>query len=94
MTKLLEMAFTKASGLAEAQQNALARWLLEEFEAQTEWQDRSAEPDDVLGYLTHEILKAHREGRISRTSFGCLPNDARVPEYEADWDTDEICEFL
>ena len=42
MTKLLEKAFKKASKLPEVEQNALAKWLLEELEAEKEWEKRFA----------------------------------------------------
>ena len=34
MTKLLEKAFAKVSRLPDVEQNALARWMLEELEAE------------------------------------------------------------
>ena len=38
MTKLLEKAFEEASKLPEAEQNALARWLIEEVLAEKKWE--------------------------------------------------------
>jgi hypothetical protein len=37
MTQLLEQAFRHASKLAPQEQDALARWLLEEFDAEHRW---------------------------------------------------------
>ena len=68
MTRLLEMAFKKASELPEVQQNALAKWLLRELEAQTECQKRPAESEDILDWLADEILEAHRRGKTDPTS--------------------------
>ena len=38
MTKLLEKAFEKASKLPEAEQNVIAKWLLEELEIERNWE--------------------------------------------------------
>ncbi len=38
MTKLWEKAFEEASKLPEAEQNALARWLIEEVLAEKKWE--------------------------------------------------------
>ena len=37
MTKLLEQAFEKPSKLPELEQNALARWLLDEIISEKKW---------------------------------------------------------
>jgi hypothetical protein len=37
MTKLLERAFKKASRLPTVEQDALAKWVLEELEAENKW---------------------------------------------------------
>jgi hypothetical protein len=63
MTKLLENAFKKASKLPDVEQNALAKWLLEELEAQRGWDKRFAESEDVLDRLAGETLEAHRKGK-------------------------------
>lgn len=45
MTKLLEKAFTKASKLPDIEQNALAKWLMEELEAEKNWEQVFAESE-------------------------------------------------
>jgi hypothetical protein len=63
MTKLLEKAFEVASKLPGNEQNALARWLLEELEAERKWDMLFAESEDVLGTLADEAIKAYRQGK-------------------------------
>jgi hypothetical protein len=43
MTKLLEKAFKEASGLPETEQNALAKWVLDELHSQRDWMKAFAE---------------------------------------------------
>ncbi len=69
MTKLLEKAFRKASKLPEVEQNALAKWLLEELEAEKEWEKRFAQSEDILDRLADEALDAHREGKSKQMDF-------------------------
>lgn len=63
MTKLLEKAFKNASMLPATEQNALARWLLEELEAERKWGKSFAESEGTLSRLADEALEAHRRGR-------------------------------
>lgn len=63
MTKLLEKAFKKASGLPGVEQNALARWLLEELEAEKKWEITFAESENILDKLADEAVEEHKEGR-------------------------------
>ena len=70
MTKLLEKAFKKASKLPEGEQNALAKWLLEELEAEKEWEKRCAQSEDVLDLLADEALEAHRRGKSKPMDIG------------------------
>ena len=58
MTKLLEKAFKRASKLPDAEQNALAKWLIEELEAEKKWEKKFAESEDVLDRLADEALEA------------------------------------
>jgi hypothetical protein len=62
MTKLLEKAFKKASNLPEIEQNALAKWLLEELDAQKRWDRMFAESEHILDRLGDEALAAHERG--------------------------------
>jgi uncharacterized alpha-E superfamily protein len=63
MTRLLEKAFKKASELPDVEQNALAKWLLEELEAERKWERLFAESEDVLDRLADEALEAHKQGK-------------------------------
>jgi hypothetical protein len=63
MTKILEKAFKKASKLPEVNQNALAKWLLDELEADRDWEKKFAESEDVIERLANEALQAHRKGK-------------------------------
>lgn len=60
MTKLLEKAFKEASKLPVIDQNALAKWLLEELEAEEKWEQMFAESEDILDQLADEALAAHK----------------------------------
>lgn len=55
MTKLLEEAFKKASELPDVEQNALARWLMEELEAEKAWDKRFAESQDIVLSSTRQF---------------------------------------
>ena len=63
MTKLLERAFKEASRLPELEQNALAKWVLEELEAEGRWEKAFAGSEDVLDRLADEALAAHKQGK-------------------------------
>lgn len=62
MTKLLEKAFKEASRLPEVEQNALAKWVLEELEAEGKWEEIFAGSEDILDRLADEALAAHKNG--------------------------------
>lgn len=68
MTKLLERAFKNASKLPNVEQNALAKWLLEELEADRKWDQAFAESEDKLGRLADDALEAHRQGKTTPSS--------------------------
>lgn len=63
MTKLLEKAFEEASKLPEIEQNSLAKWVLEELEADKKWDNVFAESEDILNQLANEALEAHKQGK-------------------------------
>jgi len=63
MTKLLKKAFQEASKLPDIEQNALAKWLMGELEAERKWDQAFAESEDVLGQLADEALEAHKQGK-------------------------------
>jgi hypothetical protein len=63
MTKLLERAFKEASKLPEIEQNALAKWVMEELEAESKWEKAFAGSEDFLDKLADEALAAHKQGK-------------------------------
>lgn len=63
MTELLERAFREASRLPEVEQNALAKWVIEELETEEKWEKAFAGSEDVLDQLADEALAAHHQGR-------------------------------
>jgi len=69
MTKLLEKAFEEASKLPELEQNALARWLIDEiiaekkWETEKKWEKLFADSEDVLDKLADEALMEHAKGK-------------------------------
>jgi len=66
MTKLLRKAFENASRLPEMEQNSLAKWLLEELEAEKRWDQQFAESEDELSMLADEALEEHAHGKTVR----------------------------
>jgi len=65
MTKLLDEAFKEASRLPEMEQNALAKWLLDELHSDAKWDKAFAESEDVLDKLAKEALDERRQGKAS-----------------------------
>ncbi len=63
MTQLLEKAFKEASKLPVVDQNSLAKWVLEELEAEKKWELMFAESEDVLDKLADEAITAHKKGK-------------------------------
>ena len=63
MTKLLEKAFEEASRLPEIDQNALAKWVLDELHSEKTWEKSFADSEDILEKLADEALKEKREGK-------------------------------
>jgi hypothetical protein len=69
MTKLLERAFKEASKLTEVEQNALAKWVLEELESEKEWDKALAGSEDVLDKLADEALSDYRNGKTKNLNL-------------------------
>jgi len=72
MTKLLERAFKRASHLPEVEQNALARWLIDELEAERAWDARFAESEDVLEALANEAIELRKKGKAKSLDLSRL----------------------
>ena len=62
MTSMLENAFAAASRLPAIEQNALARWMIEEIESDKKWDKLFAESEDELGQLAIEALHEEASG--------------------------------
>jgi len=53
---MLQKAFNVASKLPDSEQNALARWMLDEIESDRKWDSLFAESEDVLGQMALDAL--------------------------------------
>jgi hypothetical protein len=72
MTRLLERAFKEASKLPELEQNALAKWVIEELESEGRWGKSLAASEDVLDKLADEALGEHKKGRTKPLNIKSL----------------------
>ncbi len=61
MTKLLEIAFKEASQLPEIEQNAFAKWVLEELKSDRKWDSVFAESESALDWLADEAIEEDRK---------------------------------
>ncbi len=66
MTTLLEKVLEKISNLPEIEQNAIARWILEEIESDQKWSKKFAGSEDVLEKLALEALEEDQQGKTTR----------------------------
>jgi len=60
MTHLLKMAFEEASRLAESEQDAVGRWLLDELASERRWDETFRRSSDALAKLADEAREEHR----------------------------------
>ena len=65
MTTLLAKAFEQATQLPDMEQNALAKWLLDELQSEKRWSEAFAESEDVLEKLADEAIAAKRQGKTT-----------------------------
>ena len=65
MTKLLEKAFKKAARLPEMDQNALAKWVLDELQSERAWEKAFVESEDVLEKLADEAIAEKRNHKTN-----------------------------
>ena len=63
MTTLLEKAIDRASGLPAKRQNALARLLLAEIDAEAQWDQSFKSSQHELAALAGHALAEHRKGK-------------------------------
>jgi tripartite-type tricarboxylate transporter receptor subunit TctC len=66
MTSLLEKAFAEAAKLSQDEQDAVARFLLQELESEREWDKRFAESQSQLDQLAQEALAEYLAGQTRR----------------------------
>ena len=62
MTELLNRAFKEASRLPEIEQNAFAKWVLEELKTERRWESSFANSEDILDKLADEALTEDTKG--------------------------------
>lgn len=72
MTTLLKKAFETVSKLPDIEQNKLARWIIEELEADKKWSNTFAESEDVLEKLADETLEFHKHRKTSNLNIDQL----------------------
>ncbi|MSR78413.1 MAG: hypothetical protein EXS63_09380 [Candidatus Omnitrophica bacterium] len=63
MTHLLQQAFARASKLPAVEQNAFARWVLEELVSERRWEKAFSESEDALSKLADAALREHKRGK-------------------------------
>ncbi|MBI4340004.1 MAG: hypothetical protein HY680_08645 [Chloroflexi bacterium] len=63
MTTLLEEVFAKVAKLPAEEQDAIARWLLEELASEQQWESLLAGSQEKLASLADQALADHRQGR-------------------------------
>jgi hypothetical protein len=72
MTTLLSRAFDEATKLSAVEQNALAKWLLDELESDRKWTEAFAESEDVLEELADEAIRSKKQGQTTPLDLGRL----------------------
>jgi len=85
MTKLLEKAFQDACKLLEVEQNAHAKWLLEELHSEAKWERAFGESEDVLEKLADGALEEKRKGKTTPRASG-----VEIADYHSE-NTIQIC---
>jgi mRNA-degrading endonuclease RelE of RelBE toxin-antitoxin system len=63
MTILLEKAFKEASKLPKKEQDALARWIIEELKAERQWEALFDDSQGELSKLAREARSEYAEKR-------------------------------
>lgn len=61
MTQLLEKVFAQVEKLPEVEQNALAKWLLNELSSEKSWDKAFAESENALEKLADEAVRDHKK---------------------------------
>lgn len=63
MTQLLEKVFAKVERLSLLEQNAFAKWLLNELSSERRWEKALAESEEALEKLADEALGEHAKNK-------------------------------
>jgi len=66
MTALLEKAISRMAGLPSKQQNEIARFVLTEIDAETEWDMSFKNSQDELAVLAAGALAERRRGKTKK----------------------------
>lgn len=69
MNKMLERAIAKAARLPDEEQEALARLMLEEMEAEHAWDERFTASGNKLGELARRTKTQHAAGETTPLHF-------------------------
>lgn len=72
MTTLLKKVFETVSKLPDIEQNKLARWIIEELEADNKWANSFAESEDILEKLSDEALDFDKKGKTNNLNIDQL----------------------
>ncbi len=62
MATLLERAFKEASRLPEIEQNAFAKWVIEELNSDRKWGSVLSESESALDWLAEEAIEEDLTG--------------------------------
>jgi hypothetical protein len=65
MTELLEKAIAEVTKLPEAEQNALAQWILDELQSEHRWDEQFRRSQSILEQLAAEALADFRAGYLT-----------------------------
>ena len=72
MTTLLEEVFARVARLPQEEQDAIARWLMEELASEHKWESLLAESQEELTSLANQALSDYRQGRTSQLDSNAL----------------------
>lgn len=63
MTRLLDEALAKLAELPDWEQDAVAKWILEEFASEQRWERVFADSEEKLASLADDALAEHHRSR-------------------------------
>jgi hypothetical protein len=69
VTHLLKYAFSKVAKMSQTEQNAFARWVLEELDSEKRWDKAFAKSQGVLAHLADQALQEHVQGKTKPLHF-------------------------